>query len=359
MRHRYVSGLSGFVSLVLGLGILALAASPASAAGLPVSRTLAQGAGMGAKPDPQVRSLQRILRAEGRSLGPAGVDGRFGPATAAAVRSFQQGFGLASDGIVGPKTRRLMRIVCSAEGCGSGKHKVANRSAAGRAADEQVQSGGDSGAISGFVPAAAIALAILLGVLAFRRWRYVRAMRTYAAPARPFPAVRPARRPGRRVIGYLGAIDHTVTVEEEEAQERAIERACRVRGWMLLDVLREVPGGGREALGYALEVIDSGAATCLVVAEVKSVAGSPSGLARVLNRLERAGACFLALDAEVDTTTREGAMAAALMVAVTTRARERAPINGSQINGSPVSSGYENGADGQPSAADRRGVQMS
>ena len=30
MRHRYVSGLSGFISLVLGLGILALAASPAS-----------------------------------------------------------------------------------------------------------------------------------------------------------------------------------------------------------------------------------------------------------------------------------------------------------------------------------------
>jgi len=341
MKRRNVSGLAGLIGLVLGLAILTPAATQAAVS--PVSRTLAQGAGMGANSDPQVRGLQRILRAEGRSLGPAGVDGRFGPATAAAVRSFQQGFGLPADGIVGPKTRKLLRIACSAEGCGLGKHKVANRSAAGRAANEQVPSGDASGAFRGFAPAAAVALAILLAALAYRRWRYVRETRAYAAPARPFPAVRPARRPGRRVIGYMGAIDHTVTAEDEEAQEQAIEDACKRRGWMLLDVLREVPGGRREALSYALEVIDSGAATCLVVAEVESVAGSPSGLARVLGRLKEAGACFVALDTEVDTTSREGAMVAALMVAVTKKARGRAPINGSRANGSPARRGYEKG----------------
>ena len=108
MKRRNVSGLAGLIGLVLGLAILTPAATQAAVS--PVSRTLAQGAGMGANSDPQVRGLQRILRAEGRSLGPAGVDGRFGPATAAAVRSFQQGFGLPADGIVGPKTRKLLRI---------------------------------------------------------------------------------------------------------------------------------------------------------------------------------------------------------------------------------------------------------
>jgi Putative peptidoglycan binding domain len=354
MRRRYVSGLSGFISLVLGIGILALAASPASAAGAPVSRTLAQGAGMGTKPDQQVRPLQRILRAEGRSLGPAGVDGRFGPATAAAVRSFQQGFGLAADGIVGPKTRRLLRIVCKAEGCGSGKHKVANRSSAGRAVNVQVPSGGDSGALRGFVPAAAVALLILLGALAVSRWRFVRERRAYAAPARPFPAVRLARSPGRRVIGYVGSVDYAMTAEEEEAQEEAIERECRRREWMLMDVLREVPGGGREALAYGLDVIGSGDPTCLVVARVESVAGSAAGLARVLARLRDSHASFVGLDAQIDTTTREGAIAAALLVAVTKKARERArprgaPVNGADANGAPTNA--HAGAESSPKGA--------
>jgi peptidoglycan hydrolase-like protein with peptidoglycan-binding domain len=321
MKRRYVSGLAGLIGLVLGAGILTPAAAQAAAS--PVSRTLAQGAGMGAKPDSQVRRLQQILRAEGRSLGPAGVDGRFGPATAAAVRSFQQGFGLAADGIVGPKTRKLLRITCRADGCGSGKHKVANRSGSGRKAGVQVPSSGDSAALSGVVPAALVALAILLAALAISRWRHVREKRAYTAPSRPFPAVRLARRPGRRVIGYLGAVDYALTAAEEEAEEQEIERECKRRDWMLLDVVREVAGGGREALAYALDMVEKGDATCLVVSRVESVASSPTGLARVLTRLKNAGGCFVALDAEVDTTTREGAVAAALLVAVTGRARER------------------------------------
>ena len=332
MKQRYVSGLPGLISLVLGIGILALAATPAAAVEAPVSRTLAQGAGMGTTPDPGVRSLQQVLRTEGRSLGPAGIDGRFGPATAAAVRSFQQSFGLPADGVVGPKTRKLLRVVCRAD-CGNGNHKVANRSTAGRTGREQVTPSNDSGGLRNVAPTAAVVLAILLAALAYRRWRLNREARAYAAPASSFPAIRPARRLGRRVIGYIGAVDYGLTHEQEEAQEKAIERQCSRRGWMLLDVLREVPGGGREALAYALDVIDGGDATCLVVAGVDSVAGSPSALARVLERLKNAGACFLAIDAEVDTTTREGAMAAAIVVSVTKRARERAPANGA--NGHP------------------------
>ena len=55
----------------------------------------------------RVRAVQRHLRAAGVDPGP--VDGRFGPLTEAAVRRFQSAHGLAADGIVGPRTRLVLR----------------------------------------------------------------------------------------------------------------------------------------------------------------------------------------------------------------------------------------------------------
>ena len=48
-----------------------------------------------------VRTIQYLLNAHGASLF---VDGNFGPATQGAVKAFQQGHGLAPDGIVGNQT---------------------------------------------------------------------------------------------------------------------------------------------------------------------------------------------------------------------------------------------------------------
>lgn len=71
----------------------ASAAEPAPPAPSPALRQGHQG--------PQVRHLQERLAAVGH---PTGVDGQFGPATDAAVRSFQRAHGLAVDGVVGPAT---------------------------------------------------------------------------------------------------------------------------------------------------------------------------------------------------------------------------------------------------------------
>src|SRR5919197_869234 len=94
----------------LAVVLVATAAAPASAATRPAP-LLAQGAGMGAKPSAAVRSVQRVLRQHGYDLGRPGVDGRFGPLTAAAVRHLQSDYGLSVDGIVGPKTRKLVRLL--------------------------------------------------------------------------------------------------------------------------------------------------------------------------------------------------------------------------------------------------------
>jgi DNA invertase Pin-like site-specific DNA recombinase len=93
------------------LGTPALAATPASTS----ASTLQLGTGLGAKPSVRVRRVQRVLERRGLDLGPRGVDGRFGPFTERAVRRLQTRYGLVPDGVVGPKTGRLVSLLTRAD----------------------------------------------------------------------------------------------------------------------------------------------------------------------------------------------------------------------------------------------------
>src|SRR3954464_3230059 len=94
-------------------GVLAtaiLCTGRAEAADAPATTVLAQGTGMGAKPSAQVRRVQLALQRRGYDVGAPGVDGRFGPLTAAAVRRAQARHGLGGRGAPGRTNPRPPRL---------------------------------------------------------------------------------------------------------------------------------------------------------------------------------------------------------------------------------------------------------
>jgi peptidoglycan hydrolase-like protein with peptidoglycan-binding domain len=108
-RGRGISLTAAALALLCFAGTMAVG-SPARAAEVSTADNglLTAGAGY-TQPEgsTRVREIQRHLRTLGLRPGP--VDGLFGPATKAAVASFQRTAGLAVDGIVGPDTRRALR----------------------------------------------------------------------------------------------------------------------------------------------------------------------------------------------------------------------------------------------------------
>jgi DNA invertase Pin-like site-specific DNA recombinase/peptidoglycan hydrolase-like protein with peptidoglycan-binding domain len=104
-RTKTIAGI-----LVLAAAVVIAAPTAARAAESPRTAALYEGIGMGDKPSKRVRTLQRALTGRGYSVGAPGIDGRFGPLTAGAVRRFQADSRLLVDGIVGPRTRRVLGL---------------------------------------------------------------------------------------------------------------------------------------------------------------------------------------------------------------------------------------------------------
>jgi peptidoglycan hydrolase-like protein with peptidoglycan-binding domain/DNA invertase Pin-like site-specific DNA recombinase len=111
MLFRLLARIASTAIVLTAVAAVALGAPLPAADAATTAPVLEQGSGLGAAPSASVRRVQRILARRGFDLGPPGVDGRFGPRTAAAVRRMQSRYGLVADGVVGPKTRRLLTLL--------------------------------------------------------------------------------------------------------------------------------------------------------------------------------------------------------------------------------------------------------
>jgi peptidoglycan hydrolase-like protein with peptidoglycan-binding domain/DNA invertase Pin-like site-specific DNA recombinase len=312
---------------------------------------LAPGAGYGQPGgSSRVRAVQRRLRAAGSRPGP--VDGLYGPRTQAAVERFQRSAREPVSGVLSPATAVALARADSdqpsrandtrtnderrdRDGSPASRADVpvtpggrepaegANLSttrpptAAARRAEE-----GDGAGSTYALPLVVLALALAGGGLLaslLRGRRHATPSKGSTAPPGREPA---SRREGAVALGYVSAREPgAVDGPELRDQVAAIDKACRKRGLVLSDVIRDLEqvedqGPERPGMQQALQRLAARDASCLVVADLSRLGRSAPELGHIVGWLRQQEARLVAADEGLDTATKSGGEAADELVSV-------------------------------------------
>ena len=117
-------------------------------------------------------------------------------------------------------------------------------------------------------------------------------------------------------LGYASlSSDEPLDGPEMETQRLAIEGACDRLNLRLVDIVRDQqedgPNEEQPGLIRALERIESGEASCLIVSHLERLTGRTALLEIVLDRLDGGEARLVALDVGLDSATETGQLAMA------------------------------------------------
>jgi peptidoglycan hydrolase-like protein with peptidoglycan-binding domain/DNA invertase Pin-like site-specific DNA recombinase len=134
-----------------------------------------------------------------------------------------------------------------------------------------------------------------------------------------------------KVLGYVSVEqngDPDAGGMREQAQ--SIDSLCRRRGWHLLELVRDVEAAGGESLKrpglkYAVERVEKGEASCIVVSELSRLTSTAADLSRVLESLAQSNGRLVVMDVGLDTATDAGRIAANSLLRVGSWERRRVP----------------------------------
>lgn len=105
-----------------------------------------------------------------------------------------------------------------------------------------------------------------------------------------------------------------------EAQAATISSYCSNRGWTLYGSYTDAGVGGgsldRPALAGAIDALDAGAASALVVSKVDRLSRSVLDFSMLLARAQRGGWKIVAIDLGLDMTTPSGTLLAGIMAQI-------------------------------------------
>jgi DNA invertase Pin-like site-specific DNA recombinase len=138
-------------------------------------------------------------------------------------------------------------------------------------------------------------------------------------------------------VGYTTFPERRRAVSPESRyQARKIEATCQARGIELHKLVGDVdtqpgPDLKRPGMSHALELLDSGEVTCLIVTSLDRLTASPATLGTLIDWLDERSVRFVVVDIDLDTSTTEGRLAARALAHVGGIERERLDHQGGLV----------------------------